>query len=164
MNTVEKKSAIVAIIAAATRSNLQSAFSQSLTPILEQVIGVKAEELTEFTAIMDNAMPKIGAAMSELFNEEFMSELVAPTLEQYSEADLDQVYELVTNPMYTRFMGDMTIGMVQSPAYMQGVMEIGPKVEEILQSVWEELNPPKNPEQEMQAAADRLFEAMPEQK
>ena len=71
---------------------------------------------------------------------------------------------MVSNPMYKRFMSEVTVGMFQSPAYMGAVMQIGPKVEEILQSVWEELNPPKTTEQEMQAAADRLFEAVPDQK
>ena len=164
MNTVEKKSAIVAIISECTRDNLAAAFNQSLVPSLESMLGLPADQLPEFAAIMDKAMPKIGQVMTELFNEELIAQLVAPTLEAYSEQEVDQVYQMVSNPMYKRFMSEITVGMVQSPAYMGTVMQIGPKVEEILQSVWEELNPPKTTEQEMQAAADRLFEAVPDQK
>ena len=164
MNTVEKKSAIVAIISECTRDNLAAAFNQSLVPSLESMLCLPADQLPEFAAIMDKAMPKIGQVMTELFNEELIAQLVAPTLEAYSEQEVDQVYQMVSNPMYKRFMSEITVGMVQSPAYMGTVMQIGPKVEEILQSVWEELNPPKTTEQEMQAAADRLFEAVSDQK
>ena len=160
----EKKSRIVAIISECTRDNLAAAFNQSLVPSLEAMLGLPADQLPEFTAIMDKAMPKIGAVMSELFNQELIAQLVQPTLEVYSDQEVEQVYQMVSNPMYKRFMSEVTLGMVQSPAYMGAVMQIGPKVEEILQSVWEELNPPKTPEQEMQAAADRLFEAVPDQK
>ena len=160
----EKKSRIVAIISECTRDNLAAAFNQSLVPSLEAMLCLPADQLPEFTAIMDKAMPKIGQVMTELFNEELIVQLVAPTLEAYSDQEVEQVYQMVSNPMYKRFMSEITVGMVQSPAYMGTVMQIGPKVEEILQYVWEELNPPKTTEQEMQADADRLFEAVPDQK
>ena len=160
----EKKSRIVAIISECTRDNLAAAFNQSLVPSLEAMLCLPADQLPEFTAIMDKAMPKIGAVMSELFNQELIAQLVQPTLEAYSDQEVEQVYQMVSNPMYKRFTSEITVGMVQSPAYMSTVMQIGPKVEEVLQYVWEELNPPKTPEQEMQAAADRLFESVPDQK
>ena len=164
VTVAEKKSRIVAIISECTRDNLAAAFNQSLVPSLEAMLGLTADQLPEFTAIMDKAMPKIGAVMSELFNQELIAQLVQPTLEAYSDQEVEQVYQMVSNPMYKRFMSEVTVGMVHSPAYMGAAMQIGPKVEEILQSVWEELNPPKTTEQEMQAAADRLFEAVPDQK
>ena len=155
----EKKSRIVAIISESTRDNLAAAFNQSLVPSLEAMLGLPADQLPEFAAIMDKAMPKIGQVMTELFNEELIAQLVAPILEAYSEQEVEQLYQMVSNPMYKRFMSEITLDMVQSPAYMSTMMQIGPKVEAILQSVWEELNPPKTTEQEMQAAADSLFEA-----
>ena len=159
MNTVEKKSAIVAIISECTRDNLAAAFNQSLVPSLEAMLGLPADQLPEFAAIMDKAMPKIGQVMTELFNEELIAQLVAPTLEAYSEQEVDQVYQMVSNPMYKRFMSEITVGMVQSPAYMGTVMQIGPKVEEILQYVWEELNPPKTAKEQMHEAADALLQS-----
>ena len=160
MNIVEKKSAIVAIISECTRDNLAAAFNQSLVPSLEAMLGLPADQLPEFTAIMDKAMPKIGAVMSELFNQELIAQLVQPTLEVYSDQEVEQVYQMVSNPMYKRFMSEVTVGMVQSPAYMGAVMQIGPKVEEILQSVWEELNPAK--EDAVQAANNLSHEALVE--
>ena len=156
----EKKSRIVAIISECTRDNLAAAFNQSLVPSLEAMMGLPADQLPEFTAIMDKAMPKIGAVMSELFNQELIAQLVQPTLEVYSDQEVEQVYQMVSNPMYKRFMSEVTVGMVQSPAYMGAVMQIGPKVEEILQSVWEELNPAK--EDAVQAANNLSHEALVE--
>lgn len=160
MNTVEKKSRIVAIISESTRDNLAAAFNQSLVPSLEAMLGLPADQLPEFAAIMDKAMPKIGQVMTELFNEELIAQLVAPILEAYSEQEVEQVYQMVSNPMYKRFMSEVTVGMVQSPAYMGAVMQIGPKVEEILQSVWEELNPAKA--DAVQAANNLSHEALVE--
>ena len=160
MNTVEKKSRIVAIISECTRDNLAAAFNQSLVPSLEAMLGLPADQLPEFAAIMDKAMPKIGEVMSELFNQELIAQLVQPTLEAYSDQEVEQVYQMVSNPMYKRFMSEVTVGMVQSPAYMGAVMQIGPKVEEILQSVWEELNPAKA--DAVQAANNLSHEALVE--
>ena len=123
MTIVEKKSRIVAIIAESTRDNMQRAFNTSLTPMLESILGVPAGELSEFQAIMDKAMPQIGSAMNEIFSQELIGQLVAPVLDGYSEEQIDQIYQMVSNPMYKNFMGEMTVGMVQSPAYMSGVVQ-----------------------------------------
>ena len=159
MTIVEKKSRIVVIIAESTRDNMQRAFNTSLTPMLESILGVSAGELSEFQAIMDKAMPQIGSAMNDIFNQELIGHLVAPVLDGYSEEQIDQIYQMVSNPMYKNFMGEMTVGMVQSPAYMSGVVQIGPKVEAILQSVWEELHPPKTAKEQMHEAADALLQS-----
>ncbi len=97
--------------------------------------------------------------MTEIFDQRFMEAVVAPTFDGYSDEEVENIYLIVTNPMYGKFVSDVTVGMVQSPAYMQAIMSVGPKVEEILASVWEELHPPKTAEEQMREAADALLQS-----
>lgn len=158
LSTAEKKTQIASILGSVTRQNLESAFNSNLTEVIKQMISLPEGESVEFSAVMDLAVPRIGAAMTELFSEEFISALISPTLDQYNDDQVDHVFGLVTNPMYARFMSDVTMGMVKSPVYMTGIMKIGPQVEQILQSVWEELHP-KNTEEEPAPTIDALLPA-----
>ena len=160
----EKKSHILSVLAAVTRNNLEAAFGQNLTPVIEQLAGISEKDVSEFKAIMDKAMPQIAGAMQEIFSEEFLAASISPILEQYSEEQIGHIYDLVENPMYATFMQDMTVSLVSSPAYMDGMLKIGLRVDAILHGVFTELNAAKKsaPEAGMQEAVDRLFAAVPD--
>lgn len=159
LSIAEKKNQILVIIGDVTRANLTSAFGNNLTPVIEQMLQLTPGADPDFAPFMNKAWPRIGIAMTEIFDHEFMAAVVGPTIEGYSDEEVENIYLIVTNPMYGKFVSDVTVGMVQSPAYMQAVMSVGTKVEEILASVWQELHPPKTAEEQMREAADALLQS-----
>ena len=159
LSIAEKKTQIVVIIGEVTRSNLTSAFGNNLTPVIEQMLQLTPGADLDFAPMMEKALPRIGTAMTEIFDQRFMEAVVAPTVDGYSDEEVENIYLIVTNPMYGKFVSGVTVGMVQSPAYMQAVMSVGSKVEEILASVWQELHPPKTAEEQMREAADALLQS-----
>ena len=159
LSIAEKKNQILVIIGDVTRANLTSAFGNNLTPVIEQMLQLTPGADPDFAPVMDKALPRICIAMTEIFDHEFMAAVVGPTIEGYSDEEVENIYLIVTNPMYGKFVSGVTVGMVQSPAYMQAVMSVGSKVEEILASVWQELHPPKTAEEQMREAADALLQS-----
>ena len=88
LSIAEKKTQIVVIIGEVTRSNLTSAFGNNLTPVIEQMLQLTPGADLDFAPMMEKALPRIGTAITEIFDQRFMEAVVAPTVDGYSDEEV----------------------------------------------------------------------------